>query len=197
MTIASGPKGTFLEPRGTGGGCGGGTTSRRDQGTRVPTRASSACAATPTMATRRPPWRASHRRLAARQTCWHRFAGVELVRLYSNLRTLDVPWIGTHRVASTAESGPLIRLCPSGRAKRRRVRDRLSEVELEQIVAGSSVSTPKHVLAERFGVSESSVKRIVRNATRVAANPAQAETLPLCDSILLSHDCNNRPEYAL
>ena len=43
-----------------------------------------------------------------------------------------------------------------------RVSDRLSEVELRQLVTDFVAGTPKRRLAERYGISESSVKKLIR-----------------------------------
>jgi hypothetical protein len=43
-----------------------------------------------------------------------------------------------------------------------RVRDRLSEAQVRQLVEAFQAGTPKHELAERYGISLSSVKRLLR-----------------------------------
>ena len=50
-----------------------------------------------------------------------------------------------------------------GRSEREwRVSDRLSEADLRQLVADFQGGTAKRKLAERYGISESSVKRLIR-----------------------------------
>lgn len=48
------------------------------------------------------------------------------------------------------------------RARTWRVEDRLSAEQLDQLVAMFTAGTPKTVLAERFNISLSSVKRLLR-----------------------------------
>jgi hypothetical protein len=48
--------------------------------------------------------------------------------------------------------------------------DRLSEADMEQLVNDFAAGTPKRELAKRFGISESSVKRLVRQ--RRASKPS-------------------------
>jgi FixJ family two-component response regulator len=43
-----------------------------------------------------------------------------------------------------------------------RVGDRLSEADLERVIAAFTAGTSKRKLAERYGISESSVKRLIR-----------------------------------
>jgi hypothetical protein len=43
-----------------------------------------------------------------------------------------------------------------------RVRDRLSQEDLDQLVAAFKAGTPKHVLAERYGIGIKSVKGLLR-----------------------------------
>jgi len=42
------------------------------------------------------------------------------------------------------------------------VRERLSETDLVELVASFQAGTPKHALATRYGISLSSVKRVLR-----------------------------------
>jgi hypothetical protein len=56
---------------------------------------------------------------------------------------------------------------------RRRVRDRLSEVDQERLFADAAAGTSKRDLAERYGISESSVKRLIRQhgASKPSSGP--------------------------
>ncbi len=47
-------------------------------------------------------------------------------------------------------------------ARRRRLRDRLSEQDLSALVDSFRSGTPAHVLAERYGVGETAVKALLR-----------------------------------
>jgi hypothetical protein len=47
------------------------------------------------------------------------------------------------------------------------VGDRLSEADIERLVTAFTVGTSKRGLAERYGISESSVKRLIRAARSV------------------------------
>jgi hypothetical protein len=63
----------------------------------------------------------------------------------------------------------------TGRSERQwRVDDRLSEADACQLVAAFESGMPKWKLAERYGISESSVKRILRRhrAARATGLPA-------------------------
>jgi hypothetical protein len=51
---------------------------------------------------------------------------------------------------------------PTRRAPRPAVADRLSEADLEELAALFRSGMPKHVLAERYGISLSSVKRLLK-----------------------------------
>ena len=58
----------------------------------------------------------------------------------------------------------------TGRRGDRRVSDRLGPEELEQLVGAFQRGTSKRQLAERYGISESSVKRLIR--LRGASKPS-------------------------
>ena len=51
---------------------------------------------------------------------------------------------------------------PSYHAARWRVRDRLGEAGVAELVAAFKAGTPKHILAERYGLNLRSVKRLLR-----------------------------------
>jgi hypothetical protein len=62
----------------------------------------------------------------------------------------------------------------SGRSARQwRVRDRLSVGDVDRMVAAFHAGVPKHVLADRFGVSLSSVKRLLRKRRPRQQAPVQ------------------------
>lgn len=54
-----------------------------------------------------------------------------------------------------------VRSAPLG-TRQRRVVDRLTGAELEGLIAAGTAGTSKRKLAERYGISESSVKRLIR-----------------------------------
>ena len=64
--------------------------------------------------------------------------------------------------AQAQTGGPVF----SGRSTRSpshwRVGDRLSETDIERLIAAFTAGTSKRKLAERYGISESSVKRLIR-----------------------------------
>jgi FixJ family two-component response regulator len=62
--------------------------------------------------------------------------------------------------AQTSESAHSMRSTLSHRQWR--VGDRLSGADTEQLIAAFRAGTPKRMLAERYGISESSVKRLIR-----------------------------------
>jgi hypothetical protein len=86
---------------------------------------------------------------------------VELVRLYSNP---DVPDI----VARAAQAVTHVRLdhnsaaSPLSARRRWRLVDRLGEQVIRELLTESRAGTPQRELAERYGISVSSVKRILR-----------------------------------
>jgi transposase len=46
----------------------------------------------------------------------------------------------------------------------RRIADRLGPAKLEQLLGAAERGTPTRLLAERYGISESSVKRLIRRS---------------------------------
>jgi hypothetical protein len=90
---------------------------------------------------------------------------VELVRAYSNRRDLADALVNTvlqlkQAQAQSGEPAHSVGSTPSHR--QRRVGDRLSEADLEQLVAAFAASMSKRSLSERYGITESSVKRLIR-----------------------------------
>ena len=43
-----------------------------------------------------------------------------------------------------------------------RIRDRLSDRDIAEIIASCNVGVPKYILAEQYGISLTSVKRLLR-----------------------------------
>lgn len=92
---------------------------------------------------------------------------MDLVRAYSKRVDLCEELVRTLRnlervVAADDSSGP-VSVRSSGRSPRDwRVSDRLSNQEISMIVMAFSHGTSKRELAERYGISESSVKRLLR-----------------------------------
>ncbi len=86
---------------------------------------------------------------------------------YSNRLDLANKLVKTMQRLRRAEeqaAGTRVSVRSTGRSDRRwRVRDRLGEGDVRALVAGFVVDgTPKWKLAQQYGVSESSVKRLVR-----------------------------------
>jgi DNA-directed RNA polymerase specialized sigma24 family protein len=91
----------------------------------------------------------------------------DLVRAYSKRPDLCEELVRTIRnldraLSASALSGPAS-VCSTGRSARDwRVSDRVSDSEASMIVMAFSRGTSKRELAERYGISESSVKRLLR-----------------------------------
>lgn len=51
---------------------------------------------------------------------------------------------------------------PSYHASRWRVRDRLSEQDIADLIRAFKSGTAKHILAKRYGIAERSLKRLLR-----------------------------------
>lgn len=94
---------------------------------------------------------------------------MDLVRAYSKRADLCEELVRTlrnleHELAADDASGP-VSVCSSGRSVRDwRVSDRLSDSEVSMLVMAFSRGASKRELAERYGISESSVKRLLRSA---------------------------------
>jgi FixJ family two-component response regulator len=63
--------------------------------------------------------------------------------------------------AQTEGSAQSVRSAPLS-TRQWRVGDRLGRDDLEQLIAAFTAGTPKREMAERYGISESSVKRLIR-----------------------------------
>lgn len=67
------------------------------------------------------------------------------------------------RSAQRGADLPRVSVRSIGRSEREwRVSDRLGETELQQLVTDVRSGIPKRRLVERYGISESSVKRVIR-----------------------------------
>ena len=87
---------------------------------------------------------------------------MELVRLYSNPHVRDT-------VAHAAQAVTNVKLdhystaSPLSARRRWRLVDRLGEQTIRDLLRDSQAGTPKRELAKRYGISVSSVKRILRH----------------------------------
>lgn len=94
---------------------------------------------------------------------------MDLVRAYSKRADLCEELVRTLRnlervLAADGSSGP-VSVRSSGRSSRDwRVSDRVSDSEVSMIVMAFSRGISKRELAEQYGISESSVKRLLRSA---------------------------------
>lgn len=92
---------------------------------------------------------------------------VDLVRAYSKRTDLSEELVRTIRsldraLSASALSGPAS-VYSTGRSQRNwRVSDRVSDSEASMIVMTFNRGVSKRELAERYGISESSVKRLLR-----------------------------------
>lgn len=75
--------------------------------------------------------------------------------LVSAVRQLDQAQGKESEPGHSVQSAPLS-------TRRWRMAARLSEADIEQLIAAFTAGTSKRKLAERYGISESSVKRLVR-----------------------------------
>lgn len=94
---------------------------------------------------------------------------MDLVRAYSKRVDLCEELVRTlrnlERVVAADDSSGLASVRSNGRSPRDwRVSDRLSDQEVSMIVMAFSRGTPKRELADRYDISESSVKRLLRSA---------------------------------
>ena len=91
---------------------------------------------------------------------------VDLVTAYSNRLDLANKLVKTMqrlRRAQERETETPVSVCSTGRSDRPwRVSDRLSETDRRMLIAAFTDGTPSWKLAERYGISGSSVKRLVR-----------------------------------
>ena len=90
---------------------------------------------------------------------------VELVRRYSNRPDLQERLAEARARASQRSGQDQDSLSPavSGRVSRTwRVRDRLTEADVQALIGEFLAGTPKRVLAERYAISIGTVKNILR-----------------------------------
>jgi hypothetical protein len=88
---------------------------------------------------------------------------VDLIGAYSNRRDALVSTVQQLRQAQEHPSEPAYNVRSAPLSTRQwRVKDRLSEADTERLIAAFIAGTPKRKLAERYGISESSVKRLIR-----------------------------------
>jgi hypothetical protein len=66
------------------------------------------------------------------------------------------------RQAQEQVGEPVFSVRPARSPTQWRVGDRLSEVDVQRLIAAFAAGTSKWRLAERYGISESSVKRLIR-----------------------------------
>ena len=90
---------------------------------------------------------------------------VEVLRRYSNRGDLvkSVQDVLRRIEEGDQDNEPGVRSTVRGGGLRP-VRERLSEAELGELAASFQAGTPKHRLAARYGISESSVSRVLRKA---------------------------------
>ena len=91
--------------------------------------------------------------------------GVELVRRYSNRADLHerLTQAALNITRTDNQDHELPSSSAAGRTPRVwRVRDRLGDAAIDQLIAEFLAGTPKRVLAERYAVSFSTVKNILR-----------------------------------
>lgn len=104
--------------------------------------------------------------LALADQGWSKPAMVDLVTAYSNRLDLAERLVRTvqrvRHVQSEAPNEPTS-VRSTGRSERQwRVSDRLSQADVRLLVKAFESGTPKWKLAEQHGISESSVKRLLR-----------------------------------
>jgi len=99
--------------------------------------------------------------------------GVDLIRAYSKRQDLHDDLARARRQLDQARAGigteRSISVSSAGRSEREwRVDQRISPVEVDHLVAAFRAGTPQSQLAERYGVSLSSVKRLLRRARQAS-----------------------------
>lgn len=90
---------------------------------------------------------------------------MDLITAYSKRRDLADALVSTVqqlRQAQTQTGEPVLSLRSDLNHRPWRVDDRLNEADTEQLIAAFTSGTSKRKLAERYGISESSVKRLIR-----------------------------------
>jgi Mor family transcriptional regulator len=87
----------------------------------------------------------------------------EVLRRYSNRPDLLGPMIDVlRRIEENDQANEPGVHSTAGGGARVRVRERLTEAEFGEMLASFRAGTPKHELAKRYGISLSSVKRVLR-----------------------------------
>ena len=104
---------------------------------------------------------------------------VDLVRAYSNHLNLANELVKTlQQLRQAQERGDdgAVSVRSNGRSDRLwRVNDRLSGDDVRMLVRSFAQGTTKRELAGRYGISESSVKRLLRRGREVSARRVQAD----------------------
>jgi hypothetical protein len=99
---------------------------------------------------------------------------VDLTRAYHNRADLADALVKTMQRLTKAQQAPRrprASVSSTGRSDRQwRVSDRLDDADTRLIVKAFEQGTPKWKLAEQYGISESSVKRLVRASRTAQAN---------------------------
>jgi hypothetical protein len=94
---------------------------------------------------------------------------VDLIEPYSNRQDL-ADLLGSAvqqlRKAQAATGEPAFSVRSAQNPRQWRVGDRLSDADAARLIAAFAAGTPKRKLAERYGISESSVKRLIRQHGR-------------------------------
>jgi hypothetical protein len=105
---------------------------------------------------------------------------VDLIEAYSKRLDLADSLVSAVRQLRQAQqqgggSAHIVRSAPLT-ARPWRIGDRLSDADMERLVAAFTAGTSKRKLAERYGISESSVKRLIR--WHYASKPSSGLTSP-------------------
>ena len=113
-------------------------------------------------------------------TCYFR---VDLIAAYSKRRDLADALVSSVQQLRQAEAQigePAFSVRSTQTFSRWRVNDRLSQADMERLVTAFTAGTSKRKLAERYGISESSVKRLIRR--HGASKPSSG--LPQCQRVI-------------
>jgi len=99
---------------------------------------------------------------------------VDLIQAYSKRRDLAESLVNALRQLQQGQNGGRSRsIRPAPLSTRLwRMVDRLGEADQERLIAAFTAGTSKRKLAERYGISESSVKRLIRQ--HGASKPSSA-----------------------
>jgi hypothetical protein len=109
---------------------------------------------------------------------------VDLIGAYSKRRDLADALVGAVqqlRQVQAQGSEPAPSLCSDRSHRQWRIGDRLSEPDQKQLIADFTAGTSKRKLAERYGISESSIKRLIRQhgASKESSGLAEQQWLTL------------------